>query len=91
MTAKKSIGKIMHQSSSSKNLIIELDERASIGDYVYTKYKEKIGEIFDIMGPVNSPIASIKLENEDLLVSPGTQVFTRERQKRRGSRRRKRR
>ena len=92
MTPKKSIGKILHQSNSSKNLIIELDERTSIGEYVYNKNMEKIGEIFDIMGPVSSPLASIKIENEDYLVSPGTDVFTRERQKRRGSiKRRKRR
>jgi rRNA processing protein Gar1 len=89
MTTKKSIGKIMHQSNSSKNLILELNERASIGDYVYTKNMEKIGEVFDIMGPVNSPIASIKLENQDFSVSPGTEVFTRERKKRRGRRKRR--
>jgi rRNA processing protein Gar1 len=91
MTEKKIIGKIMHKSSSSKNLIIELDGRASIGDYVYSKNMEKIGEVFDIMGPINSPIASIKLEDEDSSVYPGTEIFTRERQKRKGSRKRRKR
>ena len=84
MSSKKQIGKILHQSKSSKNVIIDLEEQASIGDYVYDEKGEKIGEIFDIIGPVDSPLASIKLDDENSPPKAGNPVFIRPRTKRRG-------
>ncbi|MBD3206788.1 hypothetical protein GF319_10670 [Candidatus Bathyarchaeota archaeon] len=91
MSSKKKIGKTLHQSNSSKKVIIKLEEQASIGDYVYDDKGEKFGEIFDIIGPVDSPLASLKLDEEDSPPKSGSSVFIRPRTKRRGKRRGRRR
>ena len=57
------LGTAVHQSKGSNNLIIKLKTEARIGQIVLDKSGKKIGTIFDIFGPVESPFASIKLEN----------------------------
>lgn len=91
MSSKKQIGKTLHQSKSSKKVIVNLEEQASIGDYVYDNKGEKIGELFDIIGPVDSPLASIKLDDEDSPPKAGNPLFIRPRTKKRGRRKGRRR
>ena len=61
MSNKIMLGKGIHQSKSSKNIIITLNTDANIGQSVVDKDGEPIGKIFDIFGPVDLPFASIKL------------------------------
>lgn len=55
------IGKGMHQSRGNSNLIITLEADARIGLSVTDKDGKYLGKIFDIFGPVETPYASIKL------------------------------
>jgi RNA-binding protein len=59
------LGKVMHQSKSSNNLIITLNSDVKIGQLVIDKDGKVLGKIFDIFGPVKTPYASIKL-NQDI-------------------------
>jgi rRNA processing protein Gar1 len=65
MSTKIMLGKGMHQSKGNHNLIITLQLDARIGQIVFDKDGNSIGKIFDIFGPVETPYASIKL-NEGL-------------------------
>ena len=70
------IGKGMHQSKGSKNLIITLSSEARIGQPVTDKDGRTIGKVFDIFGPVEAPYASIRLnEGVELGKVNGKQVF----------------
>ena len=55
------LGKGMHQSRGNSNLIITLEADARIGLSVTDKDGKYLGKIFDIFGPVETPYASIKL------------------------------
>ena len=57
------LGTAVHQSRGSNNLIIKLKTETRLGQIVLDKSGKKIGAIFDIFGPVESPFASVKLEN----------------------------
>ena len=89
MRSKIQFGKILHKSQSSKNLIIKLEKLVHIGDNVFNQKDEKIGEVFDITGPVDSPLASIKLDIENNYPLPGQPVFIKEKWKKKRVRRKK--
>jgi len=61
------LGKGMHQSKSSHNLIITLETEARIGQLVADEKGRPIGKVLDIFGPVEAPYASIRL-------NPGIEV-----------------
>ena len=63
MTLKK-LGKPLHTSKSSGNLIVKLESETKIGEPVMDPKGRRIGEVFDIFGPVDTPYASIKLKSE---------------------------
>ena len=58
------IGKALHISSNSGNLISEITENVHIGDSIYTKNKKMIGRIYDIFGAVTNPYISIRLNDK---------------------------
>lgn len=58
------LGRVSHRSNNSGNLILKAEIETRIKDNVYNKKMEKIGYVFDIFGPVDSPFVSIRLEKE---------------------------
>lgn len=55
------LGDVMHLSKNSRTLIIHLETETRIGEWVFDKKGKKVGEVFDIFGPVDNPYAAIKL------------------------------
>jgi RNA-binding protein len=56
---KKAKGKVLHLSKSGK-LIVRGTRKTGIGNIVRDKNK-KIGKVYDVFGPVDSPYLSIRL------------------------------
>ena len=63
MSEKTVLGKALHESKGSKNLIITLQADTRIGQPVSDKNGKMIGKVFDIFGPVETPYASIRLND----------------------------
>jgi rRNA processing protein Gar1 len=63
MTLRK-LGETLHVSSSSRNVIVRLESETRIGEPVMDSKGRRIGEVFDIFGPVDSPYASVKLKGD---------------------------
>ena len=58
------IGKALHISSNSGNLISKITENVHIGNSIYAKNKKMIGRIYDIFGAVTNPYISITLNDK---------------------------
>lgn len=56
----KTLGNSSHITNSGK-LIVKSDKTPSLGAFVCTTNKTKIGRVSDIFGPVKTPYVSIKL------------------------------
>jgi rRNA processing protein Gar1 len=63
MSEKTVLGKALHESKGSKNLIITLQADTRIGQPVTDNNGKMIGKVFDIFGPVETPYASIRLND----------------------------
>ncbi len=46
--------------SSSKNIIVKIENTPKIGETVVDENLKTVGEVFDIFGPVSSPYAAVK-------------------------------
>ncbi|MEE8354552.1 MAG: Gar1/Naf1 family protein [Candidatus Bathyarchaeia archaeon] len=70
------IGKVMHISRSSGNLILESSRNAKIGETVTDSKGKRVGVVFDVFGSVDSPFASVRtrLKNPEHLV--GAELFS---------------
>jgi rRNA processing protein Gar1 len=70
------IGMVMHISRSSGNLILESSRNAKIGETVTDSKGKRVGVVFDIFGPVDSPYASVrtKIKNPERLI--GAELFS---------------
>ncbi|MEM3718874.1 MAG: Gar1/Naf1 family protein [Candidatus Bathyarchaeia archaeon] len=53
------MGRALHL-SSSRNIIVKVENTPKIGDAVVDENLKVVGEVFDIMGPVSSPYAIVK-------------------------------
>jgi len=53
------IGRVLHL-SSSRNLIVKIENPPRIGETVVDENLTTVGKVFDIFGPVSSPYAAIK-------------------------------
>jgi RNA-binding protein len=75
------IGKVMHISKSSKNLILESNRNAKIGETVTDSKGKRVGVVFDIFGPVDSPYAAVRtrIKNPERLI--GAELFSGQRKK----------
>jgi len=75
------IGKVMHISKSSRNLILESSRNAKIGETVTNSKGKRVGVVFDVFGPVDSPYASIRtrIKNPESLI--GVELFSRKKKK----------
>jgi rRNA processing protein Gar1 len=70
------IGMVMHISRSSGNLILESSQNAKIGETVTDSKGKRVGVVFDIFGPVDSPYASVRtrIKNPERLI--GAELFS---------------
>ena len=53
------IGRVLHL-SSSRSLIVKIENTPKIGETVVDENLKPIGKVFDILGPVSSPYAVVK-------------------------------
>ena len=70
------IGTVMHISKSSGNLILESGRNAKIGETVTDSKGKRVGVVFDVFGPVESPYASVRtrVKNPERLI--GAELFS---------------
>jgi len=70
------LGRVLHI-SSSKNIIVKVENTPKIGETVVDERLKPIGEVFDIFGPVSSPYAAVKprISKLDVLVGKFLYVF----------------
>lgn len=59
---RKVLGYISHKSKNSGNLILKTETQPKLNAIVYNKKGQKIGHVFDIFGPKESPFVSIKIK-----------------------------
>ncbi|MBX5320702.1 MAG: Gar1/Naf1 family protein [Candidatus Bathyarchaeota archaeon] len=50
----------MFHISSSKNIIVKIENTPKIGETVVDENLKTVGEVFDIFGPVSSPYVAVK-------------------------------
>ena len=53
------LGLILHI-SSNRSIIVKLENIPRIGEIVVDENLKQVGKVFDILGPVSSPYATIK-------------------------------
>jgi rRNA processing protein Gar1 len=75
------IGKVMHISKSSGNLIIKSSRNAKIGETVTNSKGKRIGVIFDLFGPINDPYVSVKTKEKKSEKLIGKELFSGKRKK----------
>jgi len=71
------LGRVLHI-TPSRNIIVRIENLPKIGENVVDENLKSIGKVFDILGPVSSPYATVKptiqeierLVNKVLYVSP---------------------
>ena len=70
------IGMVMHISKSSRNLILESSRNAKIGETVTDSRGKRVGVVFDVFGPVDSPYSAVRtrIKNPEHLI--GAELFS---------------
>lgn len=70
------VGKIIHKAKSGR-LILKLFEMTKInaGDTILDSHGKKIGNVNELIGPVDSPYASVILLDENLEPKAGEKAF----------------
>lgn len=56
----KKLGKILHTSEATGNLIVKSTYTPKIGAKVFDGELKEVGVVFDVFGPTNSPYVSVK-------------------------------
>ncbi len=56
----KKLGKILHVSPSTGNMIVSAQCEAKVGEKVFDNTRKQIGITFDMFGPVSSPYVSVR-------------------------------
>ncbi|MBS7647064.1 MAG: Gar1/Naf1 family protein [Candidatus Bathyarchaeia archaeon] len=59
------LGRVLHI-SSSKNIIVKVENIPKLGERVVDENLKLIGEVFDIFGPVSRPYVAVKPQNPRL-------------------------
>src|SRR3972149_3343740 len=75
ISSKRKLGTALHLSHSSRNLIVKAESSAQIGDSILDDRGKTVGTVFDIFGPVSSPLVSVKpgVENPERYI--GKELF----------------
>jgi rRNA processing protein Gar1 len=76
------LGRVLH-TSKSKNVILKIENIPKIGAKVVDENLEPLGKVFDILGPVSSPYASVKtkIQEKEKLVGKMLYVLSQKRRK----------
>jgi RNA-binding protein len=66
----KRLGKVLHISPSTRNIIVKSFGPAQVGSKVFDGEMGKVGVVFDILGPLSAPYISVKpnLQNPEKLI-----------------------
>ncbi len=59
------LGDVLHRSASSGRLIVRLEAETRIGEPVYDGKGNRVGTVFDIFGPVEAPLASVRTREDE--------------------------
>jgi RNA-binding protein len=70
------VGEVIHKAKSGR-LILKIFEMAKInaGDTISDTHGKKLGNVNELIGPVNSPYASVILLDDDFEPKAGEKVF----------------
>lgn len=71
----KRLGHVLH-ASSSRNLILKVETLPKIGDMVVDENLKTVGSVFDIIGPVSSPYATVKPTTPEPQRMVGNTLYT---------------
>ena len=69
------LGKLLHKSLMTGNLIVKAVTVPKIGEKVYDGEMRLIGFVYDVFGPVKSPYVSVKPRNPNVLQRPVKSLF----------------
>lgn len=69
------IGKVMHVSKSTGNLILRAEGEASVGEFVFDGKRRRVGSVFDFFGPFSTPFIAIKPYDVDAASLVGEELF----------------
>jgi rRNA processing protein Gar1 len=64
------LGNVFHSIKATKSIIVKIDTNVKIpklGQKVFNEEMHEIGYISNIFGPISSPFAEIKVNEEELL------------------------
>jgi RNA-binding protein len=81
MKPSRRLGKVLHISSNSGNLILKAEAIASIGEPVTDGGERPVGRVFDIFGPVSSPFIAVRPESDKPEKLIGRYLYIRGREK----------
>ena len=74
----KLIGKVLHI-TPSKLLVVKISDPSNIpvlgSMVVRSRGEEPLGKVIDVIGPITSPYAVVKLLREGIKVEPGIELF----------------
>ncbi|MEM2103611.1 MAG: Gar1/Naf1 family protein [Candidatus Bathyarchaeia archaeon] len=76
------LGRVLHVSSSRK-LIVKVENTPKIGETVVDENLKTVGEVFDVFGPVSAPYAAVKPEISKLDALVGKALYLHPSRKRR--------
>jgi len=65
MKIKAKLGDVLHRSGSSGHLIVRLEAETHIGEPVCDSKGNRVGTVFDIFGPVETPFASVRTREDE--------------------------
>ncbi|MFB5598952.1 MAG: H/ACA ribonucleoprotein complex subunit GAR1 [Nitrososphaeraceae archaeon] len=70
------VGKILHKAKSGR-LIIKLDENVDVNNnsILFNSIGKKIGIVNELIGPINSPYASIILIDDKFRIMQGDKIY----------------
>ena len=69
------IGRVMHVSKSTGNLILKAEGEASVGEFVFDGKRRRVGSVFDFFGPVSSPFLAVKLFGAEAADLVGEELY----------------
>lgn len=77
MKPSRRLGKVLHISSNSGNLILKAETIASIGEPVTDGSERIVGKVFDVFGPVSNPFIAVRPEFDRPEKLVGRHLYTR--------------
>ena len=77
----KKLGKALHVSKTTGNLIVKAEAPAEIGADVFTSKMRRVGTVFDVFGPTSGPYVAVKPAVGDVESLVGRTLYVASRRK----------